>query len=172
MPTFLLKQYRSARPADALYCCFSVPPCRQICTGLGPVSIGCPTCGLRCKEMAASVNKESDRNSTLQAACQMAQAHTHVWFEPVSVPKAVRATQVLGRLTYTSPNAHELIAMAAAIDPLHNTEAARQLLLQMAAGSNRTALGQLQLLAPFMLSVLKVDLCQSAAACTPNQPCS
>lgn len=102
------------------------------------------------------MNEESDRICTLQAACQMAQAHTHVWFEPVSVPKAVRATIVLSRLTYTSPNPHELIAMAAAIDPLHNTEAARQLLLHMAAGSTRTALGQLQLLAPFVLSVLKV----------------
>ena len=125
--------------------------------------------------MAASVNEESDRICTLQAACQMASAHTHVWFEPVSVPKAGRATKVLSRITYTSPNAHELIAMAAAIDPLHNTEAARQLLLQMAAGSNRTVFEQLQLLAPFLLSVLKVDLCLGlceSAACTPNQPCS
>ena len=94
----------------------------------------------------------------LQAGCEMAHAAgVPVWFEPVSVPKAVRATKVLKWLSYTSPNAHELIAMAAAIDPVHHSEAARQLLLQMAGGSNRSAVEQLQLLVPFVLSVLKVD---------------
>lgn len=94
----------------------------------------------------------------LQAACEVAHAaQAPVWFEPVSVPKAVRATKVLKWLSYTSPNAHELIAMAAAINPVHNSEAARKLLLRMAAGSNASAVEQLQLLAPFVLSVLKVD---------------
>ena len=46
--------------------------------------------------------------------------------------------------------------MAAAIDPVHDTEAANRLLLQMAAGSDRSASEQLHLLAPFLLSVLKV----------------
>lgn len=94
----------------------------------------------------------------LQAACEVAYAAcVPVWFEPVSVSKSVRATKVLKWLSYTSPNAHELIGMAAAVDPVHNTQAAKQLLLQMAAGSNRSAVEQLHLLAPFVLSVLKVD---------------
>lgn len=94
----------------------------------------------------------------LQAACEVAYAaDVPVWFEPVSVPKAVRASKVLKWLSYTSPNAHELIAMAAAVDPVHSTEAAKQLLLQMAAGTDSSAVEQLHLLAPFVLSVLKVD---------------
>ena len=84
-------------------------------------------------------------------------AHVPVWFEPVSVPKAVRASKVLKWLSYTSPNAHELIAMAGAVDPVHNTEAAQQLLMQMATGTGSSAVEQLHLLAPFVLSVLKVD---------------
>lgn len=37
-----------------------------------------------------------------------------VWFEPVSVPKSVRATRLLSLLDYVSPNERELAAMAAA----------------------------------------------------------
>lgn len=37
-----------------------------------------------------------------------------VWFEPVSVPKSVRATRLLSLLSYVSPNERELAAMAAA----------------------------------------------------------
>ena len=108
--------------------------------------------------MSATVNEESDKMHFLQAACEVAHAaHVPVWFEPVSVPKAVRATTVLKRLSYTSPNAHELIAMAAALDPVHNTDVAKQLLLQMAAGTGISAVEQLHLLAPFILSVLKVS---------------
>lgn len=83
-------------------------------------------------------------------------AHVPIWFEPVSVVKAARATEVLSCLTYTSPNAQELIAMAAAIDPVHNTQAAHKLQLDLAAGSHESAAAQLHLLAPFVLSVLKV----------------
>ena len=94
----------------------------------------------------------------LQAACKVAHAAgAPVWFEPVSVPKAVRATKVLSCLTYISPNAHELIAMAVALDPGHNTEAAQRLLLQLAAGVVGSAAVQLQLLAPFLLSLLMVS---------------
>ena len=84
-------------------------------------------------------------------------AHVPVWFEPVSVPKSVRASGVLNCITYISPNAHELIAMAVAVDPRHNREAANRLLLQMAAGSGMPASRQLHLLAPFLMSVLKVS---------------
>lgn len=102
-----------------------------------------------------------------QAACTLAHAaHVPVWFEPVSVAKAVRATKVLGCLTYTSPNAQELIAMAAAIDPVLSTQTADKLLLQLAAGSNASAANQLHSLAPFVLAVLKV-VWQGAAACKP-----
>jgi len=80
-----------------------------------------------------------------------------IWFEPVSVPKSVRANKVLSCLTYVSPNAHELISIAVAIDPEHNAEVANKLLLQMAAGSDLSAAGQLHLLAPFLMSVLKVS---------------
>ena len=72
-------------------------------------------------------------------------AHVPVWFEPVSVPKSVRASGVLNCIMYISPNAHELIAMAVAVEPRHNREAANRLLLQIAAGS------------PFLMSVLKVS---------------
>ena len=83
-------------------------------------------------------------------------AHVPVWFEPVSVPKSVRASGVLNCITYISPNAHELIAMAVAVDPRHNNEAANRLLLQMAAGSGMPASRQLHLLAPCFMSVLEV----------------
>lgn len=53
--------------------------------------------------------------SLLQEACrQAAAAGVPVWFEPVSVPKSVRATSLLPLLTYVSPNEAELAAMAAA----------------------------------------------------------
>ncbi|DBB09048.1 TPA: hypothetical protein ACH3X3_007672 [Trebouxia sp. C0006] len=94
---------------------------------------------------------------TLEAACHMARAaNVPVWFEPVSVPKSVRASRVLNCITYISPNAHELIAMAVAIDSTHSTELANKLLLQMAAGGAMPAAKQLHLLAPFLMSVLKV----------------
>ena len=79
-----------------------------------------------------------------------------IWFEPVSVPKSVRASKVLDCLTYISPNAHELVSMATAVDATHSKEAADKLLLHLAGGSTMPAAGQLQLLAPFVLSVLKV----------------
>lgn len=112
---------------------------------------------------------------TLEAACHVAYASgVPIWFEPVSVPKAVRATRVLECLTYISPNAHELIAMAVATDPAHNSEVASKLLLQMAAGSGMSAAGQLHLLAPFLMSVLKAGVkhvmltmgSQGAAVCS------
>ncbi len=84
-------------------------------------------------------------------------ANVPVWFEPVSVPKSVRASRVLNCITYISPNAHELIAMAVAIDSTHSTELANKLLLQMAAGGAMSAAKQLHLLAPFLMSVLKVS---------------
>lgn len=83
-------------------------------------------------------------------------ANVPFWFEPVSVPKSVRASRVLNCITYISPNAHELIAMAVAIDSTHSTELADKLLLQMAAGGAMPAAKQLHLLAPFLMSVLKV----------------
>lgn len=93
----------------------------------------------------------------MQAAVQTAHAAgVPIWFEPVSVPKSVRASKALGQLTYISPNAHELIAMALAIDPAHNRDLAQRLLLQMAAGSKLLASEQLKLLSPFLLSVLQV----------------
>ena len=93
----------------------------------------------------------------MQAACRVAHAaHVPIWFEPVSVAKAARATEVLSRLTYTSPNAQELIAMAAALEPVHDTAAANKLLLALAAGGHGPAADQLHSLAPFLLSVLKV----------------
>ena len=101
----------------------------------------------------------------LQAAAEVAHAaNVPIWFEPVSVPKSVRASKVLGLLTFISPNAHELIAMALAVDPTHNADLAQQLLLQMAAGSQISAAGQLKLLTPFLLSVLKVGLKMEEAA--------
>ncbi len=84
-------------------------------------------------------------------------ANVPIWFEPVSVPKSVRASRVLNCITYISPNAHELIAMAVAIDSTHSTELANKLLLQMAAGGAMSAAKQLHLLAPFLMSVLKVS---------------
>ena len=94
----------------------------------------------------------------LQAACHIAHAaHVPIWYEPVSVPKSVRAGRVLSCLTYASPNAHELVAMALAIQPAHNTAAANKLLLHMAAGSSVSAAVQLRLLAPFLLTVLQVS---------------
>lgn len=112
---------------------------------------------------------------TLEAACQVAKAaHVPVWFEPVSVPKSIRASRVLDCLTYISPNAHELIAMATAVDPTHSREAANKLLLHLAAGSSMSAASQLHALAPFLLSVLKAGCeyimltlgSQGAALCT------
>lgn len=52
----------------------------------------------------------------LQAVAEMAaERGVPLWFEPVSVPKAVRATGALHRLHYVSPNAEELVAMAGAV---------------------------------------------------------
>lgn len=47
--------------------------------------------------------------------------------------------------------------MAAAINSVHNTQAADKLQLDLAAGSHESAAAQLHLLAPFVLSVLKVS---------------
>ena len=38
-----------------------------------------------------------------------------VWFEPVSTAKAGRAAQIMHNLDFVSPNAAELIAMAASV---------------------------------------------------------
>lgn len=104
--------------------------------------------------------------SAMQAAVDVANtARVPIWFEPVSVPKSVRASKVLGKLTYISPNAHELIAMALAVDPAHNADLAQQLLLQMAAGSQISAAGQLKLLTPFLLSILKVGRSNLVSSC-------
>lgn len=102
----------------------------------------------------------------MQAAVNLAHAAgVPIWFEPVSVPKSVRASKVLGKLTYISPNAHELIAMALAVDPTHNCDLAQQLLLHMAAGSAMPAAQQLKLLSPFLLLVLQVRcICHSQVA--------
>ena len=54
--------------------------------------------------------------ATPQEACSIAAgAGRPVWFEPVSASKAVRATRVLGALSYVSPNQAELLAMAEAL---------------------------------------------------------
>ncbi|GAB4817082.1 hypothetical protein N2152v2_004128 [Parachlorella kessleri] len=54
--------------------------------------------------------------AALEAAChQAAAAGVPVWFEPVSQPKSIRASQVLHLLTYISPNEGELVAMAQAV---------------------------------------------------------
>ena len=53
---------------------------------------------------AAARNNSGSRHTT-----------TKVWFEPVSVAKAVRATAILHLLDFVSPNAAELRAMAGAL---------------------------------------------------------
>lgn len=78
----------------------------------------------------------------------------------------MRASKVLGLLTYISPNAHEVIGMALAVDPIHNVELAQQLLLQMAAGSQLSAAEQLRMLTPFLLSVLRVSTLLLVLPCT------
>ena len=50
-----------------------------------------------------------------EAASMAAAAGVPVWFEPVSVPKSVRAAAALHLLQYISPNAAELIAISEAI---------------------------------------------------------
>ncbi|KAJ7212852.1 hypothetical protein O6H91_Y476000 [Diphasiastrum complanatum] len=52
--------------------------------------------------------------NVLEAACSLArEANVPIWFEPVSVPKSVRATGLLKyQITFASPNKAELISMA------------------------------------------------------------
>ena len=53
---------------------------------------------------------------SVQETCRLAAASQRpVWFEPVSAPKASRASGCLHLLTYASPNIEELVAMATAI---------------------------------------------------------
>lgn len=54
----------------------------------------------------------------LEAACKLASdAGVPIWFEPVSIAKAIRATGLLKSITFVSPNEAELIAMAEALHP-------------------------------------------------------
>jgi hypothetical protein len=49
----------------------------------------------------------------VQKSCEIASmGGALVWFEPVSTVKAERAAGLLHQITFTSPNAAELIAMA------------------------------------------------------------
>lgn len=50
-----------------------------------------------------------------EAARLAAQGSALLWFEPVSSAKAVRATKILDKLDFVSPNALELTAMADAV---------------------------------------------------------
>lgn len=53
---------------------------------------------------------------TLQEACETAAAaRVPVFFEPVSAAKAVRAARMLHRISFLSPNAAELAALAAEV---------------------------------------------------------
>ena len=132
------------------WACCAVLCCAVLCCAVLCCAVLC--CAVLCCAVLCCAH-----NYVLQAAAEVAHAaDVAIWFEPVSVPKSVRASKVLGLLTYISPNAHELIAMALAVDPTHNADLAQQLLLQMAAGSQIPAVGQLKLLTPFLLSVLKV----------------
>eukprot|EP00850_Spirogloea_muscicola_P005766 SM000026S09015 [mRNA] locus=s26:925130:928204:- [translate_table: standard] len=54
--------------------------------------------------------------SVLETVCNMAvRGKTPVWFEPVSVAKAVRAASILHQVTFVSPSQAELVAMAQAL---------------------------------------------------------
>ena len=90
----------------------------------------------------------------MQAAAQMASAASiPVWFEPVSAPKAVRCCSCLQHLTYLSPNAAELLAIATRLQPVSMPT------LPAAAGAHSTlpeAHQQLWRLAPAILCILKV----------------
>lgn len=56
----------------------------------------------------------------MQETCKTAAAGVALlWFEPVSSVKAVRAVDVLHRLHFVSPNAAELVALAAAVRSRH-----------------------------------------------------
>eukprot|EP00887_Chlorella_sp_A99_P004169 scaffold23.g4169.t1 len=59
-----------------------------------------------------------------------------IWFEPVSVPKSVRATTVLSSLAYISPNAAELVAMADAAREVQQQNSRRNALQQQATSSS------------------------------------
>eukprot|EP00850_Spirogloea_muscicola_P004198 SM000018S03563 [mRNA] locus=s18:71647:74755:+ [translate_table: standard] len=54
--------------------------------------------------------------SVLETVCNMAaRGKTPVWFEPVSVAKAVRAASILHQVSFVSPSQAELVAMAQAL---------------------------------------------------------
>lgn len=48
-------------------------------------------------------------------------SHKYVWFEPVSVPKAQRATHILSHIDFVSPNIDELKSMAQPLLLVHDT---------------------------------------------------
>ena len=50
-----------------------------------------------------------------EAARLAAHGSALLWFEPVSSAKATRATHILDKLDFVSPNAAELVAMASAV---------------------------------------------------------
>ncbi|EPS65058.1 hypothetical protein M569_09722 [Genlisea aurea] len=57
----------------------------------------------------------------LVAASTLARKHkTPLWFEPVSVKKSERIAYIAKYITYTSPNADELVAMANALSSQNN----------------------------------------------------
>ncbi|CAM6114565.1 unnamed protein product [Calypogeia fissa] len=54
----------------------------------------------------------------IKVACKLASdAGVPVWFEPVSIAKATRATGLLKSITFVSPNEAEIVAMAEALQP-------------------------------------------------------
>ena len=56
---------------------------------------------------------ESISGALVQEAASIASdAGVPVWYEPTSVPKSSRALPILRNITFTSPNAKELVAMA------------------------------------------------------------
>ena len=74
--------------------------------------VGWLSCWLAC--LATLLAHPASPRLAQEACRQAAAAGVPVWFEPVSVPKSVRATGLLSLLSYVSPNERELAAMAAA----------------------------------------------------------
>lgn len=65
--------------------------------------------------------------AAIEAAARCATAAPRrplLWFEPVSAPKAARATSIISLIDYASPNMAELRAMAAAVVPEKGTPCA------------------------------------------------
>ena len=74
--------------------------------------VGWLSCWLAC--LATLLAHPASPRLAQEACRQAAAAGVPVWFEPVSVPKSVRATGLLSLLSYVSPNERELAALAAA----------------------------------------------------------